>query len=214
MRQLILDIRPDAVASFDNFLAGDNGEVLAAVRAHAAGDLTEPVLYLWGDAGVGKTHLLHAWAGVSGATVGLPVDGDAPVCLAVDDVERLDDGAQRRLFTLVNSAREGAGRLLVCAGAPPAGLALRADLATRLAQGLVFRVRALSEQDRLEALHARARARGLPLPDEVARYLLIHGRRDLPHLLAMVDLLDRHSLSHKRPVTLPLARDLLARGTS
>lgn len=214
MRQLILDIRPDAVPSFDNFLAGDNGEVFAAVRAHAAGVMPERLLYLWGDAGVGKSHLLHAWARFTGATVGLPEGEAVPGCLAVDDVERLDDDAQRRLFTQVNAVREGAGRLLVCGGAPPAGLALRADLATRLSQGLVFRVRALSEQDRLAALHARAAARGLPLPDEVARYLLTHGRRDLPHLLAMVDLLDQHSLSHKRPVTLPLARDLLARGAS
>lgn len=214
MRQLILDIRPDAVPSFDNFLAGDNGELLAAVRAHAAGDVTEPLLYLWGDAGVGKTHLLRAWACITGASVGLPAGDAAPAWLAVDDVGRLDDDGQRRLFTLVNAVRESAGRLLVCGGAPPASLALRADLATRLAQGLVFRIRALSEQDRLAALHARARARGLPLPDDVARYLLTHGRRDLPHLLSMVDLLDRHSLSHKRPVTLPLLRDLLARGAS
>ena len=39
--------------------------------------------------------------------------------------------------------------------------------------------------------------------------LLTRGRRDMPSLIAMLDALDRHSLATKRPVTVPMARDLL-----
>jgi len=43
----------------------------------------------------------------------------------------------------------------------------------------------------------------------VTRYLLTHSRRDLPRLLATVDALDTFSLSRKRPVSVPLLKELL-----
>jgi len=75
----------------------------------------------------------------------------------------------------------------------------------------VFRLHPLSDADKRAALTVRAESRGLRLPDEVLRYLLTHCRRDLPHLLTLVDLLDTHSLSLKRPVSLPLLKEILQR---
>lgn len=214
MRQLILDIRPDAPARFENFLPGPNAEPIAALRERAspaapfAGD---HVLYLWGDAGVGKSHLLRAWSALAHAPYlargGLSVS-DTP-CLAVDDAGALDEDDQVRLFSLLNAAREHGGRLVVAGTAPPGRMALRPDLATRLAQGLVFRVLPLSDLDKAAALAVRAEAHGLLLPEDVVRYMLTHCRRDLAHLLAMVDRLDTLSLSRKRPVSLPMLKELL-----
>ncbi len=209
MRQLILDIRPDAPADFDNYLPGPNAEACATVRAHAAGLGGEPLLYLWGEAGTGKSHLLAAWARYAGAVLAPPMPEPPVSWLAVDDVHRLDGDAQIRLFSLINAAREGSGRILVCAPTPPGQLGLRPDLATRLAQGLVFRLSPLSEADKIAALRVRAEAHGLRLPGEVTRHLLTHCRRDLPHLLGMVDALDAYSLSRKRPVSLPLLKEVL-----
>ena len=67
MRQLILDIRPDSPPDFHNYLPGPNAEALAAVRAHGAGHAREPLLYLWGEPGVGKSHLARAWASACSA---------------------------------------------------------------------------------------------------------------------------------------------------
>jgi len=215
MRQLILDLRPDSPPDFANYLPGPNAEALAALRAHLPGQTREPVLYLWGEAGVGKSHLLRAWARALGAL--LPA-GDQPLppppvaALALDDVGTLDADNQIRLFSLINSVRE-LGGLLVAGGAlPPAQLPLRPDLATRLAQGLVFRLLPLSDTDKAAALAVRAEGRGLRLPEEVSRYLLSHCRRDLPYLLATVDALDTYSLSRKRPVSVPLLKELLQLG--
>jgi len=58
-------------------------------------------------------------------------------------------------------------------------------------------------------LHAYASGRGFALPPELTDYLLRHGRRDLPALMAVLDALDRYSLETKRPVTLPLLREVL-----
>ena len=51
--------------------------------------------------------------------------------------------------------------------------------------------------------------RGLRLADEVVDFLLRHGRRDLASLLAVLDALDRASLERKRPVTVPLLKEML-----
>ena len=40
-------------------------------------------------------------------------------------------------------------------------------------------------------------------------FLLTHVRRDMGTLLSMLRALDRHSLSTKRPVTIPMVRELL-----
>jgi DnaA family protein len=217
LNQLILDIRPDAPAGFDNYLPGPNVEALAAVVEHATGLTREPVLYLWGEAGTGKTHLLRAWCSATGALQLAPLPEPPVALIAVDTVENLSGEDQIRLFSLINAARDGDGRVLVTGSLPPGQLAesaLRPDLATRLAHGLVFRLQALSDADKRAALMVRAKARGLHLPNEVLSYLLTHCRRDLPHLLTLVDLLDTYSLSRKRAASLPLLKELLQRSQS
>ncbi|PIV89479.1 MAG: DnaA regulatory inactivator Hda [Hydrogenophilales bacterium CG17_big_fil_post_rev_8_21_14_2_50_63_12] len=212
MRQLILDLRPDSPPDFSNYLPGPNAEALAALRGHIPGGTREPLLTLWGEAGVGKSHLLRAWARALGAVLPTARESlpEPPVpALAVDDVDSLDADNQIRLFSLINSAREQGGLLLASGTLPPARLGLRPDLATRLAQGLVFRLLPLSDADKATALVIRAEGRGLRLPEEVIRYLLAHSRRGLPRLLATVDALDTFSLSRKRPVSVPLLKEML-----
>lgn len=212
MRQLILDIRPDSPPDFANYLPGPNGEALAALLAHVPGQGRDPLVYLWGEAGVGKSHLLQAWARATGAIL-LDARQSLPeppvVMLAVDDVGDLDGENQIRLFSLINAVREQGGLLLAAGKLPPAQMGLRPDLATRLAQGLVFRLHPLSDADKAAALAVRAEGHGLRLPEEVIRYLLTHSRRDLPRLLATVDALDTFSLSRKRPVSVPLLKEML-----
>jgi DnaA family protein len=94
---------------------------------------------------------------------------------------------------------------------PPAQLVLREDLRTRLAWGLVYQLKPLSDADKALHLRAQAARRGLRLSDEVVGYLLTRLPRDLPSLNSVLDALDRYSLAAKRPVTLPLVREALER---
>jgi DnaA family protein len=169
------------------------------------------VVFLWGERGVGKSHLLQAWARHAGAVfcAAGPLPETGPALLAVDDVPDLDESDQVRLFSLLNAARELGGRVVAAGPLPPGQLAIRPDLATRLAQGLVFRIQPLSDADKALALAIRAESHGLRLGEDLIRYMLTHCRRDLPHLLATVDALDALSLSRKRPVSLPLFKELL-----
>lgn len=219
MRQLILDIRPDAPADFDNYLMGPNAEAVSGLRhmtGPAAAFSGEHIIYLWGETGVGKSHLLQAWSSRAHAPYlphGPLPDPDAAM-LAVDDVESLAETDQIRLFSLLNAAREQGGRIVACGSLPPARLAIRPDLATRLAQGLVFRIQPLSDADKAVALAIRAESHGMHLGDDVIRYMLLHCRRDLPHLLATVDALDTLSMSRKRPASLHILKELLQESAS
>src|SRR5919108_3418847 len=95
MQQLALAISPRPEPAFDNFVPGPNAEALARVRELAAGSLGERIVYLWGEAGSGRSHLLAAAARAN------------PALVVADDVETLDGEAQQRLFAAINAARSG-----------------------------------------------------------------------------------------------------------
>ena len=196
MRQLPLELLAPAAPSFDNFVAGANAEALGAVRALAEGRSAERIVYLWGAAGTGRSHLLRAAA-------------DAGV-LAYDDVEGMDGERQQALFSAANAARNGEARVLAAGSAPPAQLALREDVRTRLGWGLVYQLKALTDEHKAAHLRGEAARRGLPLGEDVIAWLLRRLPRDFSSLNAVLDLIDRESLARQRAVTLPLLRELLS----
>ncbi|HEX7953191.1 MAG TPA: DnaA regulatory inactivator Hda [Burkholderiales bacterium] len=219
MKQLVLSLAPPPAPALDNFYPGRNAELLTVLRNLVAGREAERCIYLWGDAGSGRSHLLHATiAGLSAAGLAcLHLGRVDPVpeavgqlrAIAVDDVEALDARNQRAFFNLYNQLRERTGIVLAAGIAPPARLKLRPDLLTRLGWGLVYQVQALSDEEKALALKQHAAARSFDLPDGVIDYLLRHLSRDLPSLMSVLDALDRYSLESKRPITLPLLKELL-----
>ena len=152
---------------------------------------------MWGESGAGKTHLARA----------LGQEAAQPL-LIVDDVERLNDAEQVDLFNGFNE--RAFPFLLVTASAAPRDVALRRDLATRLATGLTYRLLPLSDEEKQAALSAHARVRGFELGDDVARYLLTHARRDMGSLVSALDTLDRYSLETGRTITVPLLKAALS----
>jgi DnaA family protein len=213
MRQLLLDFTRAPAPTFANFVHGGNAEAAHALEAAACGESGERVIYIWGESAAGKTHLLRAFAAARGGEARY-VPGadftaaDAQGILALDDVERLTDERQVALFNAFNE--RAFSLLVVSASAAPRDVNLRRDLATRLATGLAYRVLALTDEEKREALAAHARARGFALADEVGSYLLTHARRDMGSLVAALDCLDRYSLETGRPITVPLLKAALA----
>ena len=113
------------------------------------------------------------------------------------------------IVAAVTRVSESLGTVLAAGNAPPAQLPLREDLKSRLAWGLVYQVKPLSDAEKALTLHAEAQRRGLKLSDEVVWYLLTHVQRDLRTLTALLEHIDRASLEQRRAVTLPLVRELL-----
>lgn len=230
--QLVLVLVEEEPPAFANFVAGPNAEAIAALTRAASASGADTIappgsalagggdaISLWGAEGSGKTHLLRAFADAARAAgrtahyAAGPADIDAAgdaQCVAVDDIDRADAAAQARLFTLFNAVRARGGAFVAASRLQPSRTALRDDLRTRLGWGLTLEVRALDDADKPAALAVHARQRGFALGDDVIAYLLAHGRRDMRSLTATLAALDRHSLSTRRAITVPLLREWMA----
>ena len=155
-RQLALNLKLRDGSSFDNFFTTSNREALASVVT-AATAAVQPAsklttVFLWGESGSGKTHLLEAAcraaqaAGLSPLYVSLaqaralPVDlledVEQAVLVALDDVQCIagDPVWEAAVLRLYEGLRAHGGVLLAGASASPTHLGLHLpDLATRLA---------------------------------------------------------------------------------
>lgn len=218
MRQLPLAIAAEPVRSFDSFVPGAN----AAAVVHLRG-LTAPAapVYLWGPSGVGKTHLLQALAGQvqqrGGRVSWFAADTPTPwafdeggMLIVFDDCDRFDAQQQQSAFALFVEATTHAIPVVAAGRVPPVDLPLRDDLRTRLGWGHIYALAPLGEPEARAAMRREADRRGLFLSDDVMDYLLTRFARDLKHLMAVLDRLDRFALVQKRAITVPLLKQMLA----
>jgi len=197
MKQLLLDIQLPAKPSLDNFLVGSNAEAIHTLNLSLTAQATQRFIYLWGVSGSGKTHLLSAMR-------------DAAEGLGKSlDVQDFSEQQQIDLFNAYNQARENDSLVLVAGNASPMQMGLRDDLASRLAWGVTYQLHPLSDEEKAQALKARAKQRGMKLPDDVVDYCFRYLRRDLPSLMATLDALDQWSLTEKKPITVAMLRKLI-----
>ncbi|MCX7182362.1 MAG: DnaA regulatory inactivator Hda [Nitrosospira sp.] len=225
MKQLLLDILPSSSPTLINFVPGRNVELLQTIKNILAGDEKEHFIFLWGKIGCGKSHLLQAIANdythrklnIKYIKCDALCDGDAEFSeimdsdyIAIDDVDRLNSSAQINLFNLYNQVRdEGHAIFLVSSSTAPAQLSLREDLVTRLRWGLVYQVYELTDEEKIQAMKNHATGHGFNLSEEICTYLLRHGQRDLPSLIAILNALDRYSLANQRQISIPVLRELM-----
>ncbi len=225
--QLPLGVQLYDDATFSNFYSGPNALVLATLQQVLSGKGLDHYLYLFGEEGVGRTHLLQA-ACHEMTTRGqlacyLPLGNPlltlealegleflSLVCL--DDVHAIAGIPQweEAIFHLFNRIRAREVPLLVSGDQSPIHLSIRLpDLKSRLAWGTAFEVHPLSDDDKLFALQLHAKARGLVLSDEVGRFLLRRCARDMRELYAILTELDTASLSAQRRLTIPFIKESL-----
>jgi len=233
-RQQTLGFLLDRDYRFENYYVLDeNRHAVAALRGHSqpGGDGGQ-LVFLCGPSGVGRSHLLQATCHRARAVGGLysqylPLsqlkklaDPDELLegleqldLLCLDDLDEVlgDHRWEQALFHFLNRALHQGTRLLFSASAPPRQLGCQMpDLLTRLGAGALYRLSPpLQDSERRAALQLRARCRGLELPDNLIRYMLRHGRRDMVALLQVLEELDSRARSDHRRLTLPLVREVI-----
>jgi DnaA family protein len=228
LAQLPLALALADYASFETFVGGSNATAVEHVRSLAHGG-TDTV-WLWGAQGAGKTHLLQAAcreataAGRRAMYVALPAVSPEILSglehidvLAVDDVQTVaGDGAwEQSLFVILNAFSSRSGALLLAASAPASQCGFRlADLKSRGAGAVTYRLAPLDDAQRAQALRLHAAARGLALEAAAAEFLLARVARDMSALTSWLARLDRASLTAQRKLTIPFIRELMARSES
>jgi|SRR5690554_647132 len=228
--QLTLRLTPQEIFRIDNFIFGN--EELDLVVDVFCRENKPDFLYLWGESGVGKTHLSLAITEQM-QSYGQQVNylnlrelretaqPDVLSSLMQSDVLCLDDlqaisgdaAWEESFFHCFNRLREYQQKLLICADQNPAQIKIRlADLRSRLATGLVYQLPPMTDALKQQALISHAQSRGLILPEEVAHYLLRHYSRDMPSLMLVLQRLDKASLQAQRRLTIPFVREVIQHG--
>lgn len=226
--QLPLGVELPQTATLESFVGATNADARTAVNGVI--NATGKQAYLHGPAATGKTHLLQAACRVVAeigqrsayvplrqlqrqATALLP-GMQTLDCVCLDDVGAIAGSRETEiaLIGMIDGLRANNSRLLIADRYPVAELPFElADLASRLAWGSVHALMEPDDGDKEQLLIQRAAQRGMQLPQSTARYLLRHGQRDVPSLMAALAKLDTASLAAKRRLTIPFVRETLVR---
>lgn len=195
MKQMLLALSPIPKQSFENFVVGQNIEVVHTLKQIISNQLPIQFIYLWGNEGSGKSHLAH-------------IASDHGFVIH-DDVHLLDEPGQIELFNTYNRCKDSNQNMLVTGLHSPLQMKLRDDLATRLAWGVTYEVIGLSDEEKKLALLKHADERGMKLGMDIIDYCLKYLKRDMPNLFSILEALDQWSLTYKRPITLPLLKEII-----
>ena len=205
----------------EDFLAAPcNAEALGWLAAERR--WPAPALVLHGPAGCGKSHLARLWVRREGGralTAGELTPAAVPELVGAGSTLVLDgaDGVagdglrERALFHLYNLIAERGGRLLLLARQPVVGWALALpDLASRLRAAPSVGIGAPDDAVLAALLVKLLADRQMPPPAEMVAFVVPRMERSFEAARRLAEALDRAALAAHRPITLPLAREVLA----
>jgi len=225
LSQLVLEeIGFPEVCALENFIAHGNEQALTRLQALVSAAPEFRLVWLAGESGTGKSHLVEAVCRAARAWPTSAVrwqhwsqaaresEFAALPFLAIDEVHHLlgERAREQWLMHLIDARKRLRLPTLLASSDSPAGhgCALR-DLRTRLGMAEVVWLEPLSDDVKMDVLSEFARARGFRLSTEVLSFILARHNRNLGRLMALVRSIDRIALARHRPVTVPLVREIL-----
>ncbi len=227
--QLPLQLRlPKPGASFDNYCCQNNPLAYPLLQQLLKAELSPACAYLWGEHGVGKTHLLQAacdsCSRMGQTPVYLPLEQadmlspdvldelDQLDLVCLDNVDQVagDSDWEFALFKLFNQLHDQAVPLLLSASKPVHQAAWQAaDLSSRFNSGQHLAIKALPSEAFASVLEKHATAKGLQLKDKVSQFLIQRSQGQLEQLLQDLETLDYAALADKRRLSLNFVKKTL-----
>lgn len=220
--QTALDLQARPLTGRGDFLVTSSNEEAVGMIDSLPNVFSGAIIY--GENGSGKTHLSHLFAeAVLQKEKRNTVFAEASV-LSVDILESwlkesrfvvLENVCapvdERALFHLINSIRMLGGFLFMTSEVPPLQWELSLpDLITRLKAMPCVAIKAPDEMLMRAVLVKQFADRQLGVAPEVIEYLLKNMERSFSAAAFVTRRSDEISLAEKRPVTLPLVRQVLA----
>ncbi|MFT4633589.1 MAG: DnaA family protein [Candidatus Pseudothioglobus sp.] len=211
-RQLALDFKLRDDATFANYLG------LAKARLDYPGQ----VVYLWGEAQSGRSHLLQACCHVVADAIYLQnlqslsvevlsqLEHRSLICL--DDIDTVMGQAdwEEALFHLINAVKDAGRRLVLVANQTARKLPVKLpDLHSRLLAAVSVETDHLTDEQKLAVLKLHAHNRGFVLKDEVGQFIMSRTSRDMRNLVDMLEQLEVESLRQQKRVTIPFVKHTL-----
>ena len=199
--RLSTGLHPDY--TFKNFVVGPSNRLAHASCVAVSQSLgrTYNPLFLYGNSGLGKTHLLHAVCGEAGrrpggaiiqflsceefvnrfiraiehgSLAGFQSQFRSVDALVIDDIQflREREQSQEEFFHTFNALYNNGKQIILSADSPPSDIpSLEERLISRFNWGLVARVDPPSYDTRVAIVQKKAHLRGLDVSKEIAEYI-------------------------------------------
>ncbi len=226
---------------FDNFIAGSSNRLaLAAAKAVAEqpGGRYNP-LFIYGAAGLGKTHLLHAVSHHTkamrpGARIRYATSENfvnefidsirrkrmdefkqryrSANLLLVDDIQFFEGKEQvlEEVFHTFNALHEADRQMVLTCDRPPKDLsAIEERLRSRFTSGLMTDIGPPDVETRQAILRSNAELSKVPAPDEVLDFIARHITDNIRELEGALNRVAAYAALEARPITLELAENAL-----
>ncbi len=227
--------------TFDTFVIGASNRFAhaAAVAAAEAPARAYNPLFIWGESGLGKTHLLHAvghyaqrlFPGMRVRYVSTEeftndfinsLRDDRQVAfqrryrdvdvLLVDDVQFLEgkEGTQEEFFHTFNTLHNSNKQIVVTSDRPPKGLRTLEDrLRTRFEWGLITDIQPPELETRIAILRKKAAQDRMAAPAEVLEFIAARIESNIRELEGALIRVTAFASLNRQPVDVPLAEIVL-----
>ncbi|MBB4853969.1 chromosomal replication initiator protein [Mycobacteroides chelonae] len=235
------DTSLNARYTFESFVIGASNRFshAAAVAVSEAPARAYNPLFIWGESGLGKTHLLHAAGNYAQRLFpGMRVKyvsteeftndfinslrDDRRVAfkrsyrdidvLLVDDIQFIEgkEGIQEEFFHTFNTLHNANKQIVISSDRPPKGLATLEDrLRTRFEWGLITDVQPPELETRIAILRKKAQMDRLDVPDDVLELIASRIERNIRELEGALIRVTAFASLNKSPIELSLAEIVL-----
>jgi chromosomal replication initiator protein len=228
--------------TFDNLVVGKANDLARAAARRVAlspGEATYNPLFIYGGAGLGKTHLVHAignqilehcpekvvryvhaedyYSDVVRAYQQKSFDVFKRYyrsldVLLLDDVQFFNgkNRTQEEFFYVFNALSEAKKQIVISCDTYPKNISgLEDRLVTRFDWGLTVQIEPPETEMRVAILQRKAEAEGVALDDEVAFYVAKHLRSNVRELEGALKKVLAYSAFHGQNIALDLAKEAL-----
>ncbi len=241
MKQLILQLSNNPRYDFESCVvhAGISSAIDTIKKVFSQVAEAFPFLFLYGQPGTGKTHLLNATAELIANTTSAVLKPAAitfeadieepdtlkdliaessgheiPPAVIVDNVHLAFGTGVSHLWNLSNKMIRKGSPLLIGSLYPPDDLFQANDhIRSRLSSGLVLRLENPDDHARILIMDKLAADKSIKISRDVYNYLVSRRGRNVKELERVVDILDQASLSLHRRITVPFIKLLEESGS-
>ncbi len=225
--QFPLQFEFQANKGFDAFYPAANSEIINELHALISNH-GERYLFLYGEAGYGKSHLLQASCQLAHQkglnpfyypfnkrklpTLAMFDDLELVKFVCFDDIDEIAGllDWEQALLNFFNQHAANNHRLILSAQVHPEDLDIKLpELKSVLMSGLPLKLKPLIGEESVAALICKASHMGLIITPKVGHFLLNHYASDLPSLWILLEQLDKATLSAQRKLTIPFLKQIL-----
>ena len=229
--QLTFNMQLKSDLTFANYFVGSNTDAISILTAKpdSLSDSLKSIIYLYGNYGVGLSHLLQASChhidSIGGRSMYLPlsqiihcspnviegIEYFNQVC--IDDIDAIAGITkwEEAIFNLFNRAYDAKVKIIISSKNPPAKLTIKLkDLISRLKWGVVFKINSLTDNEKLQAIKLRSNLQGHNLTEDIIRFIISRSKNNMLNEFNVLNKLDYASLKEKRKITIPFIKNIMS----